>query len=271
MARTGLSLRERRTVEDMLHARMSVREIAPVIGRHCSTIYRDIERNGFVDAELRRPNGDYGVVAQKMAARRRRRRCKLVPLGGLRDAVIGKLKDGWSPEQIAGRLLIEGQPIRVSHETIHADVYGADGRSERLARYLPSRRRKRRAHHSRRPRGLVLPPHRSIHARPDHVETRATFGEREGDPMIFERAQGRADVASLVERKARSAVLFAPQRPRHDASDEPADGHDKAPAPTGPQVYHRRVAASSSGTEAWFCDPRAPCLKPLGGRDRSRT
>ena len=91
---TELTLREQRTIEDMLYAKMSVQEI----GRHCSTVYRDIKRNGFVDTELPQLNGYYCVVAQKMATRRRARRCKLVRLAGLRDAVIGQLKEGWSPE-----------------------------------------------------------------------------------------------------------------------------------------------------------------------------
>lgn len=270
MAHTELSLRERRTIEDMLYAKMSVREIAAEIGRHCSTIYRDIKRNGFVDSELPQLNGYYGVVAQKMATRRRARRCKLVRLSGLRDAVIGQLKEGWSPEQIAGRLRFEGQPVRVSHETIYAYVYGADGQSERLARYLPSRRRKRRAHHSRRPRGLVFPPDRSIHERPDYVRTRETFGEWEGDLMIFERAQGKANVASLVERKTRFAVLFRNNdRSTTHLMNRLMGVMEPLPQPArrsitfdrGIEFRHWRKLKPGIGTEAWFCDPQAPWQK----------
>ncbi|WP_371171693.1 IS30 family transposase [Aliiroseovarius sp. 2305UL8-7] len=146
------------------------------------------------------------MVAQRAATQRRARRCKLVRLVGLRKAVIKQLKEGWSPEQIAGRLQFEGQSVRVSHETIYAYVYGPDGQSRELARYLPSRRKRRRPHHARRPRSLVFLPDRSIHERPDYVDTRETFGEWEGDLMIFERAQGNLNVASLVERKTRLAV-----------------------------------------------------------------
>lgn len=53
-----------------------------------------------------------------------------------------------------------------------------------------------------------FPPDRSIHERPDYVKTRETFGEWEVDLMIFERAQGKTNVASLIERKTRFAVLF---------------------------------------------------------------
>ncbi|MEX1234756.1 MAG: hypothetical protein WEB56_07195, partial [Roseovarius sp.] len=47
-------------------------------------------------------------------------------------------KEGWSPEQIAGRLGFEDRPVRVSHETIYAYVYGPDGRSEDLADIFPA-------------------------------------------------------------------------------------------------------------------------------------
>ena len=207
MAHTELDLRERRAIEDMLNAKIRVREIAVEIGRHVSTVYRDIKRNGYTDEELPELNGYYGVVAQRAATQRRARRRKLVRLVGLRKAVIKQLKEGWSPEQIAGRLQFEGQTVRVSHETIYAYVYGPDGQSKELARYLPSRRKKR-GHHTQDPRGHVFPPDRSIHQRPDYVNTRETFGEWEGDLMIFERAQGKMNVASLVERKTRFAVLF---------------------------------------------------------------
>lgn len=147
MAHTELDLRERRVIEDMLNAKMSVRKIAAEIGRHVSTIYPDIKRNGYIDDELPKLNGYYGMVAQRSARQRRSRRRKLVRLVELREAVIEQLKEGWSPEQIAGRLQFEGQSVRVSHETIYAYVYGPDGQSKELARYLPNRRKKRRPNH----------------------------------------------------------------------------------------------------------------------------
>jgi IS30 family transposase len=45
MAHTELSLSERRTIEDMLHAKFSVDKIAAEIGRHRATVYREIKRN----------------------------------------------------------------------------------------------------------------------------------------------------------------------------------------------------------------------------------
>jgi IS30 family transposase len=141
-------------------------------------------------------NGYYGMNAQRSAMTRRARRRKLVRFVDLRKHVITQLVAGWSPEQIAGRLQYDGQPLRVSHETIYAYVYGPDGQAQELARHLPHRRKKRQPRRRRTPRGLVFPPDRSIHERPDYVKMRETFGEWEGDLTIFERTQGKTNVTT---------------------------------------------------------------------------
>jgi IS30 family transposase len=74
MAHTELDLRERHTIEDMLNAKMSVDKIAAEIGRHRSTVFREIKRNIYVDDELPKLNGYYGMNAQRTALNRRARR-----------------------------------------------------------------------------------------------------------------------------------------------------------------------------------------------------
>ena len=112
-----------------------------------------------------------GWSLEKTASNRRARRRKLVRHADLREAVIAQRKENWSPKQIAGRLAFEGQPQRVSHETIYAYVYGPERQSNELARHLLTRRKKRRRRYVRRPRGFVFPPDRSIYQRPNHVKT----------------------------------------------------------------------------------------------------
>ena len=131
------------------------------------------------------------MAAHQRALQRRSTQRKLFRHPDPCKSVIERIKQGWTPEQIAGRLGYDDQPVRVSHETLYAFVYSAEGQSEQLARHLPSRRKKRQPRYARRPRGQVFPPERSIHERPDYVKSRETFGEWEGDLMIFERAQGK--------------------------------------------------------------------------------
>lgn len=270
MTHTELDLRERRAIEDILNAKVPVSEIAAEIGRHRSSVYREIKRNGFEDDELPELNGYYGMVAQREASKRRARKRKLIRLEGLRAHVIAQLKIGWTPEQIAGRLRYDGQPIRISHETIYAYVYSAEGQSEQLARHLPSRRKKRQPRYPSRPRGQVFPPVRSIHERPDYVKTGETFGEWEGDLMIFERSQGTMNVASLVERKTRFAVLFR----NNDRSSThyinklmdvmeplPQLARKSITFDRGFEFRAWRKLKSGIGTESWFCDPQSPWQK----------
>lgn len=263
MAHRELNLRERRAIEDMLNAKMSVDKIAAEVGRHRSTVYREIKRNRFVDDELPNLNGYYGMNAQRSAVERRARRRKLVRFVDLRVHVIKQLEEGWSPEQIAGRLRYEGQDLRVSHETIYAYIYGPDGQSEQLARYLPHRRKKRQSRGRRTPRGLVFPPDRSIHERPAYVRSRETFGEWEGDLMIFERAQGKMNVASLVERKTRFAVLFRNNdRSTTHLMNRLMGVMEPLPQPArksitfdrGIEFRDWRKLKPGIGTEAWFTD-----------------
>lgn len=57
MTHTELDLCERRAIEDMLNAKISIAEIASGIGGNRSTVYREIRRNAFQDDELPQLNG----------------------------------------------------------------------------------------------------------------------------------------------------------------------------------------------------------------------
>jgi IS30 family transposase len=88
MAHKELNLRERRRIEDMLNAKIAMREIASEISRHVSTVFREMKRHHYDDKELPELNGYFGVVAQDRATERRARRRKLARLVSLRKAVI---------------------------------------------------------------------------------------------------------------------------------------------------------------------------------------
>jgi IS30 family transposase len=122
MSYRELDLRERISIQKMLEEKQPVSRIAAEIGRHRSTISREIRRNAFEYDELTYLNGDCGMNAQKYATQRRARRRKLIRLDDLRACVIDRLIEGWMPEQIAGRLSYDGQPARVSHETISSTI-----------------------------------------------------------------------------------------------------------------------------------------------------
>ena len=239
MARAELGREERRLIERLRLARVAVARIAARLRRHRSTIHRGLRRNRFADEEPPELDGCWGMLAPDRAAGRRRRRRRLVRWPSLMVAIVDRLRAGWSPEQIAGRLRREGGKARVSRETIHAwgPLPRTAGSAGSLG-HLPSRRKRRRPRHARRPRGAVFPPERAIASRPKAVATRQALGRWEGEPMIFRREHAEADVASLVERKTRFAVLLCnPDR----RSAPPTDRLVTALAPL-PRAARRPIA-----------------------------
>jgi transposase, IS30 family len=220
LARTyrQLDLDQRRTLFRLVEARTPVGEIAERLGRHPSTIYRELGRNRFRDGG-RGFCGYFPLNARDLARRRRQRRRKLAADEGLRAHVTERLEAGWSPQQIAGRLKHEqadGGPT-VCHETIYRHVYGPEGREDGLYRHLPKARRRRGSRHGRRPRSTPIPRERWIENRPAEVEERESFGHWEADLLIFRKEHGKANVTSLVERKSRFTFLLANEDKRSTA------------------------------------------------------
>lgn len=61
---TQITLADRRRLHQPLAAKVPVNEMAGQLGRHRSTIYREIKRNMFHDRELPEYDGYYSTVAQ---------------------------------------------------------------------------------------------------------------------------------------------------------------------------------------------------------------
>src|SRR6478735_8191219 len=198
-----------------MEARRPIGEIAERLGRHPSTIYRELGRNRFRDGD-RGFCGYFPLNAQDMARRRRQRGRKLAADEGLRAHVTERLKAGRSPQQIAGRLKrdeADGGPT-VCHETIYRHVYGPEGREDRLYRHLPKARRRRGNRYGRRPRSAAIPRERWIENRPAEVNGRESFGHWEADLLIFRKEHGKANVTSPMERTSRFIFLLANGTPR---------------------------------------------------------
>lgn len=88
--------------------------------------------------------------------------------------------------------------------------------------------------------------------------------------MIFERAQGKMNVASLVERKTRFAVLFRNNdRSTTHLMNRLMGVMEPLPQPArksitfdrGIEFRNWRELKPVIGTEAWFCDPQSPWQK----------
>lgn len=265
-----LSLEERRKIEMWRAAKVSVDVIAERLGRNRSTIFRELRRNHFKDAEMPKVVGYFGVVASMKALSRRQKDRKLTRHTKLRELIIERIKDGWTPEQIAGRLIYEKAPVRVCQETIYRFVYSPEGMKEDLWWYLPEHRRKRRPRKGRMPKKPKIHPDLGISNRPEIIGDRIQFGHWESDLMLFRQKFGKANVTSLVERVSRFTVLLV----NANKTTARVMGKLADVMRTLPHVERKSVTfdrgsefmdwphlQAEVGTQTWFCDPSAPWQK----------
>jgi len=169
-------------------------EIARALGRHRSTVCRELCRNST------RADGRYRAFTAQERANGRRSRSRRNLRFSARDfaRVEGLLRRQWSPEQVAGYLARTGH-LSISHETIYRYVWRdkrAGGTLYTCLRGARKRRRKRYGAYDSRGR---LAGKRLISERPAEAEARGRVGHWEADTVM---GAGTKDcVVTLVERK----------------------------------------------------------------------
>jgi IS30 family transposase len=232
----------------------SVATIARTLGRHPSTIYRELARNSSpYDGAYRQ------CKAQKYASGRRRRSKRNQRFGPEDFQLVEHFvrEEQWSPAQVSGEFARLGW-LRISHETIYRHVWADWRRGGSLhtqLRYAPKRRRKR--YRSKDSRGR-LPGKRHISERPLEVEQRQEIGHWEMDTVmgnhpshhcvitLVERVTGFVLIGKLEDRTAESATACAIQLIRsHHAlfktitADNGTEFHDYASIEeaTGVTIY----------------------------------
>lgn len=168
-------------------------EIARALGRHRSTIMREIRRNCCHDGAYRPSTADDFARWRRSRSRRNQR-------FGPQDwsLVLSRLQEHWSPEQIAGRLR-RTRTLHISHETIYRYIWADWRRGGSLHLLLRGARKKRwKRYRSYDSRGR-LSGKRPISERPPGAQNRSRKGHLEGDTMV-----GNSDqhaVLTLVDRK----------------------------------------------------------------------
>lgn len=200
-----LTSEERYVIYHLKLFKLSLREIARRLGRHHSTISRELKRNG-PDV----PTWVYwheGAHQKALQRRRLPRHCRRRCNTSLVEYVEHGLRTEWSPDVIVARLKMEYPSdckMRLSVETVYRWVYRDAGLGGQLFNCLCRHHKKRRRQrHYGTGRGLI-PGRVSIDERPDLVAARQRFGDWEGDTV--EGAKGSGHVTTHVERKSRYLI-----------------------------------------------------------------
>ena len=196
-----ITFAERYTLGLLRQRGVSPAAMARVLGRHRSTIGREIRRNrAHHDGTYRPQLADWYARGRRSRSRRNRQ------FGPAAWAQIQELlREDWSPEQVAGWLR-RHRLLEISHETIYRYIWAEQRAGGTLHRHLRGARKQRRKRYGRYDSRGRLAGKRPINTRPAAVETRRELGHWEADTVLGASQAGPC-VLSLVERKTGYLVL----------------------------------------------------------------
>ncbi len=202
MSYTQLTEIERYQIQSFLKAGYTKKAISKELGRHASTIGREISRN----TGLR---GYRPQQAQRLAEERKQQH-RHVQITEITWRNVEKLlKEDWSPEQVSDWLTSAGLQS-VSPEWIYQYILADKEAGGGLHAHLRCRKKRKKRYGSLDTRGQVK-NRVSIDERPDIVETRKRIGDWEMD-LIIGRIGGSV-LMTAVERKTRYTVIaLAPNK-----------------------------------------------------------
>ena len=187
-----LGAEERVQLATVRSQNFSTTRIAQILGRHRTTIWREVQRNRAPhDGWYRSPRAH-----ERAGARRKRSRRNQQFSPAQMQRVEGLLREQWSPEQVAGHLRRDGE-FAISHETIYRHVWRDLRRGGSLYTHLRGARKQRRKRYGRNDSRGRLAGKRMIGERPASVETRQWVGHWEIDTVLGTTSDC---VVTLVER-----------------------------------------------------------------------
>jgi IS30 family transposase len=195
-----LDREERYELARLLGLGLSRRQAAARLGRHPSTIGRELDRNADPRTGAYQPERAHRLAWERQ---RRPKPSKLSRNPVLRAEVQQMLTGRYSPQQASGRLRLlhpDDPAMRVSHETIYQSIYlyPRGGLKRELRACLRSGREVRRRRGRRETRGKIIGAV-PIGARPPEAEGRLVPGHHEGD-LVMGSAASNSAVGTIVER-----------------------------------------------------------------------
>ena len=256
-----LSLEERDRLAIFRALGLSINEMARRLERNKSTVSRELQRNsGAVYKSYGGGSADHRARQRRQEASRRER----LRNPRIRAYVHCKLRLGWSPEQIAGRLPQVIPGLSVSHEAIYQYIYHPMIRREEnlvpcLARAHWRRQQKGHRHTHRDPH---IPERISIRQRPADIGQRKQLGHWENDLIISRRSPVALNI--LVERKSRfTKIAKVAHHTPHETrcaitkilSRYPKHARRSITYDNGHENLHHRQVNAVLGTVSYFCEP----------------
>ena len=202
---------DRDRIQAMKDAGFKQKEIAKVLGRDPSVISREIKRNRRkIRSRGGNKDGPYEASVANHKAYVRRGESKYQGLkirsnNELENYITIRLKKGWSPDEISGRMKLKNQPFYASKDLIYAWLYSVWGQN--YTKYLYQKRDQKKKRKSKKTERVLIPNRVGIELRPEEANNGLHFGHFEGDTIVSGRnctgSLSKESLAVVYERKAK--------------------------------------------------------------------
>ncbi len=248
---------ERYIISHLKKQGLNPSEIARQLGRHRSTIYREIARNScWITDGAYRPSKAQRRTHARRGRSRRNRHYSEADYGIVRHL----LEEKWSPEQIIGYLR-KNKQYAFGHETIYQYIWRDKSNGGDLWTHLRcAQKRRRKRYRSYDSRGR-LATKRNISERPATVETRRFKGHWEIDTVM---GKGSLDcIVTLVERKTGFTVIGKlKNRTTASLNKRTIKLINKLPkafktitADNGTEFHQYKIIEEATSTQFYFANP----------------
>jgi len=259
---------EREEISRMLSQRYSLSNIAKALGRHTSTISREISLGSCNKYTYRASKAQ--DRAKRNASKRKSGKYRLNDSPRLWSYIRKKLKKKWSPRQIVEELEIDyplDMTMRITPETIYTYIYVLPRGTLKKELTACLRRNHKRRHKQSREVKIErkLEDMLSIEERPKEVEDRIIPGHWEGDLIVGK--YNKSALGTLVERTTRTTILipikdrraetvakaFAKEVKKLSKQMKLSMTYDQ-----GREMAKHRLFTNITGVQVYFAHPRSP-------------
>jgi IS30 family transposase len=171
----------------------SISDIARMLNRNKSTISRELTRNSAKSSNIYLSNQAHirAKKRKKLAAMKEELKCHKI-----RNFVRNKLKEGWSPQIIAGTLASDPSNLKISHEAIYQYIYKQ--RPDLVQHLARSHKKRFRRIPKTNKKNNRIPNRVFIDQRPKEINDRSEFGHWESDTAVSR--QSKVALAISIER-----------------------------------------------------------------------
>jgi IS30 family transposase len=178
-----------------------------------------------------------------------------------------RLKKGWSPDEISGRMKLENQPFYASKDLIYAWLYSVWGQN--YTKYLYQKRDRKKKRKPKKTEKVMIPNRVGIELRPIEANNGLNFGHFEGDTIVSGKnstgSSSKESLAVVYERKAkyiaaRKISSMSPAQFNHGVKKILSNLNQKETMTLDNGIENRDH--EDLGIDTYFCDAYSSWQKP---------